>query len=618
VNLDRKAVNQHYLAPFLIATVLSGLLNPAPALARKPPQRIVKVGVAVTSEVKENKTWKSEFERRLGYSSRIFESEFNVKFKVQTYMTWNPKVKQQTMNALINDLQGRFALDKMDILIGLTQLEKTQNRESLADLHALGIARPFSGYMVVRYPKVPLYRVQEETVMTHELGHLFGAVHTNIKETVMAPIVVRQIPTRFDDANHDIIMQTRAVIFGKGIDAVSGQTAQQLIRSYKKMEAIDQKYDFYYSLGIFYLKLDQKDEAIRAWKAAAREPEAHARLYYDLGVLQANVGQDAEAVRHLTKAVSRFNTPQAKQDKIAAQKLIGTIYFKQRDYNGAYHSWNRALLMDPRNMDLKMNVAMAQMIRGQVDDAIRVFRDALDLDRSNAKVLSNLAYAYLKKGENKKAIHYLEQALRNAPKQTVQGVGGPMFADQPSEILRNLGLAYMGLENYKEAAKYLSKSCQMNSTTDCHENLGKLYFKIEKWDQCIGELAGVLPQRKEDANLYGILGVCMTRGGRSDQALALFQEGLKNIKDSGKEAQFHKNIGNLYLERGKWDLARFEFERAISKNGNDPDSHVGRAMAYMSLNRFYDAQQSLRRALTIRPQHQNARNLLSQVEARLG
>jgi len=601
----------------ILTLVLSVLfiLETIPARAASLPLREFKVGVVVSPEVQTSKKWKAAFEKRLAYASKIFRSAFNIKFVPVSYRDWDTENVTPTMENLIQDLQNRFPLKEVDMIIGLARLEEVANPEDVRDLHALGITRPFTGYMVLRYPKVSLFKIQEETVMIHELGHLFGALHTREADTVMAPVVVRQIPTAFDAENREIILQTRGVQFNKGMEVLQQGAIERLLNSYLRLKATAQRADFYYSLGLFYLKLGQKNETIRAWNAALEKGADHPRLHFDLGYLYIEVGDNDKAVRELSKAISGFSAPRFKREKLEALNLMGGAHFQRQDYAGAYQAWSTILRLDPKNAEAKVHVALVQIIRGQLDDGIRLLNEALRLKQKDPKILSNLGFAYLRKERYEKATGLFERAMQYAGEQTVTGPLGPLHAGEPSEINRGLGMGYLGLKDTPSALRHFETSCRMNASPNCQIQLGELYFKQQRWGACVGQLAGALKEVRDNPDLYGVFGVCLAKSGDPQTAIEVFQEGLNRAGDQKLKAQFNRNMGNVYLEHSQWDYARDQFRKAIQRDWGNADSHYGAALVYVSEGRYPEAQQALRNALNINPSHQGAKGLLTRVDA---
>ncbi|MCM8775484.1 MAG: tetratricopeptide repeat protein, partial [Candidatus Omnitrophica bacterium] len=270
-----------------------------------PPPRILRVGVAVTKDFKSVSDWKPKFERRLAYASKIFETEFGLRFVVSRYWDWSIPDGQQSTDHLLVDLMRRFPLKNVDLVIGLSRLTQEVFTPNKNDFDVLGRTQPFSGYLVLRYPETDLYKIQEETILVHELGHLFGAIHTGDPNTIMFPYVGKQIPSTFTKANRDIILLTRDMDFAKGINALDSETIERLLSSYLVFIQYDQPFEFYYALGHFYLRLGQDEEALRTFQAAEKLNQKLAKLYYDIGVVSWRLGKYEDARQALTKAISR-------------------------------------------------------------------------------------------------------------------------------------------------------------------------------------------------------------------------------------------------------------------------------------------------------------------------
>ncbi|OGW91985.1 MAG: hypothetical protein A3E74_08485 [Omnitrophica bacterium RIFCSPHIGHO2_12_FULL_44_12] len=83
-------------------------------------------------------------------------------------------------------------------------------------------------------------------------------------------------------------------------------------------------------------------------------------------------------------------------------------------------------------------------------------------------------------------------------------------------------------------------------------------------------------------------------------------------------AQFHNNLGTLFLHLNRPDDSVKEFQIAIQRNWNNDEAHFGLARAYVLQNRFPEAKQSLGYALQLNPNHKEAKKLLKDVEKSLG
>ncbi|OGW81007.1 MAG: hypothetical protein A3G33_01365 [Omnitrophica bacterium RIFCSPLOWO2_12_FULL_44_17] len=609
----------HALRLIIIPVLVFGYSLQSP-LVYAVPSRELRVGVAVTREYQSNREWKPLFERRLAYASKIFQNEFQIKFKPAKYWDWNPSNENRDMTYLLEDLKSQFPLNRMDVdfVIGLSRLFEVKTPEEMKDVDVIGRTQIFAGYIILRNPKKTLYQIQEETVLVHEIAHLFGAVHTNESNTIMYPIVYRQIPTRFDMKNQDIIRLTRDMNFKEGQRSLDQKTAKLLINNYKQLMGYDKSFGFFYALGIFYLKLGYYDDAANAWKAAIEVEPDNPQVRYDLGVLYYKRGNSKQAMKELARAVQKFDHPSQRGSKISALKMLGAAYYEVGDSNAAYRSWTQVLVLDPADQEAKLNLTTLKLKQGQVDDAIQSFQKA-SANENSPQVLSNLGSAYFQKGDYTKAIEYLNQALELAPKQkTRDGRVNELENWQPSEIYKRLGYCYLKLNQNQKALESFGQACSLNPSVECHERLGEIYFRMRDWQNTIRELSAVERQGEQSAELYGILGTAFTRLGQTTEAVSMFQKGLPLAKDSKVAAQFHNNLGTLFLHLNRPDDSVKEFQIAIQRNWNNDEAHFGLARAYVLQNRFPEAKQSLGYALQLNPNHKEAKKLLKDVEKSLG
>ena len=88
---------------------------------------------------------------------------------------------------------------------------------------------------------------------------------------------------------------------------------------------------------------------------------------------------------------------------------------KQGDYDAALTSYRLALRDRPNDQRVLQNMAIAHSKLGQLDDAVRCYRRALELDPALAGAHYGLAFLLLKRSEPAEAVQHLEQFLAQAP-----------------------------------------------------------------------------------------------------------------------------------------------------------------------------------------------------------
>ena len=566
--------------------------------------RKIRLAIAVSPGFQAQSNWRSEFEQRLTYASKIFESEFKLQLAPVKWRDWPVKREGDSPRVLLEDLQSRFPLkDDVDIVIGLTSV-KGGGASTIRDPDTIGQAKILSGYLVLRYPMNRLYRIQEQTVLVHELGHLFGAVHTGDASSIMFPVIDKQLPARFDPENHDIILGTRSIDFQRGVEAMPKLAIQRLLGSYLKMAVQDQPFDFFYMIGVLYLTLGQYEDTLKSWKKAASILPNFPRIHYDLGMIYYQLGDQQNAVKELTQAVQGFQFPSEKPDKAKALNALGSVFMSQNNLAGAYNAFSRALALDPKNKDVKRELAVIQMKQGQYNEAIRELEALLYQDPNNPKLLIPLGISSYEAKRYNESERYLTRALERSPR----------GADENIQAHNYLAKVYYQTKQHTKAIEQFQASCAASTNVNCLKGLAQMYFETEQWDQCIAELAQVLQLEKNDPDVYGTIAVALMRKGDYGKAFPLLREGLLYATDGKTAARLYQNTGHILLQTKQFDLAEKEFLLGISKDFSNQDCHFGLALAYIGAENPEGAKKALVDLLRLNPQNKKAAELLQKIE----
>jgi len=185
------------------------------------------------------------------------------------------------------------------------------------------------------------------------------------------------------------------------------------------------------------------------------------------------------------------------------------------------------------------NYGYSLLERGQLDEAIREFREALRLEPKHSKAHNNLGSVLIMKNKISEAIEEFREAVRLKPD----------FPDACS----NLGLAYARLGKYELAIENFDKALQLRPDwPEVYNNLGLAYAHLGEYDLAIQNYNEALALKPDYIYVYYNMALAMADQGRYDQAIERFNEALR-AEPNWPGA--HYNLGNIYYRQGRLNLA---------------------------------------------------------------
>lgn len=156
---------------------------------------------------------------------------------------------------------------------------------------------------------------------------------------------------------------------------------------YYRIAARDNPYnpDIYMARGSLFLNLGKYDSAVTQFTRAAELNDEDAEAYFNKGYAYYLQGRYREAIREENEAV--FRQP----DHINARLLIGDSYYSQQQYDSAM-VWYRDVYDEGyRNSVLSHIMAYIMDTQGKTDQAIKHYKEVVELDATNVEVMDRLA-----------------------------------------------------------------------------------------------------------------------------------------------------------------------------------------------------------------------------------
>ncbi|HKI85346.1 MAG TPA: tetratricopeptide repeat protein, partial [Thermoanaerobaculia bacterium] len=217
------------------------------------------------------------------------------------------------------------------------------------------------------------------------------------------------------------------------------------IRLFKEALAIDNSQpSTYIGYGDVLQRAHRFKEAEKAFHDALGLNPDSFKAYYDLGVTLSNQGHLDEAIKQYRKAL-KINP----HDPEAAKALnnLGAIALSRGDTDQAAGYFQKAVKESRINLESRFNLALIDLDRNKVDEAIKLLKEAANIDPNKEQVAVTLGMAYLRKGQNQDAYRSLLLVERLYPDNWVARLG--------------LAALYASVHRDKEAKKELDTALQL-------------------------------------------------------------------------------------------------------------------------------------------------------------
>jgi len=233
---------------------------------------------------------------------------------------------------------------------------------------------------------------------------------------------------------------------------------------------------------------------------------------------------------------------------------LGALSWRQcRDYRDIETLWRTTIVRNPDCWMAYSNLGSFLSARGNVDEAIRDFRKALELWPNQSKDHNNLGKALVQKGRIAEAMDHFQTALRVSPE------------DPDTES--NIGAASLQQGDADEAISHLRRAVEKwPRHAQGHINLGNALLQNREIDAAIAEYEKTLALPFDHAESHYSIGTALRQKGDVEEAIVHYRKALELRPDY---ANAHNNLGNALRQQGRTEEAVHEYEAALK---SEPDS----------------------------------------------
>jgi Flp pilus assembly protein TadD len=233
--------------------------------------------------------------------------------------------------------------------------------------------------------------------------------------------------------------------------------------------------------------------------------------------------------------------------------------------------------------------------------------------------------AYLSKNETSAAGRYLlgYALLRlNKPKESLAEYTEAARLQKPSaDDLKNVALAYVLLEDYEDAEKWMRRSIEMNDKDpDAWYGLGRILYTKQRFQAAANCFEWTLALDPKSVKAEDNLGLAYEGLNRTEDAIKAYRAALalESVSKESSSEQPMLNLATILIHHGRTDEALPLLVKAALISPRDPKIREQLGHLYLQQGRLEEAQHEFEEAVVLSPDSSAFHFLLGQVYRREG
>jgi Flp pilus assembly protein TadD len=245
--------------------------------------------------------------------------------------------------------------------------------------------------------------------------------------------------------------------------------------------------------------------------------------------------------------------------------ISGDMHFEHGDTEGAIQEFQRALCLDPANVNVHNSLGVCHAVRGDYEQALAQFSTAAALDDKDYMAAYNIGMVHRLLGRRETALESLERAV---------ALRADLF-----EILFQIGTLQMELARPHAAREHLERAARLRSKSEgVYRYLGDCYDALNLPDKAIAAYKKALRFNPSDPAALSALGCLFDRKGENPEISLVFCR--ESVALAPENPLFRKRLGMLHLKQNRLEDALRQFEAAAGL-GFDAEEEIRRVRARM-------------------------------------
>ena len=363
------------------------------------------------------------------------------------------------------------------------------------------------------------------------------------------------------------------------LDIREGNTNQAIARYESILEQDTKNIRALSGLTEIYAKTGDKQKQISSLKKILRIDPKHKGAFTMLAQLQfkeGNFKSVIELAKQFTSAVPGSNI---------ASNILGAAYLGTKEYDLAIEEFKKAVQMNPKDLLAQERLINAYTLNKEHDKAKAVLDNTISNSKKPEDVsafLSDLGLHALSSGDSKKALEYLNRALKENP-------------DNEKNYLK-LFAAYTELKEPDLALGALKKGVEkLPRSINLRVNLANGYVKLNKPDEGLKQYQYILENLdSKNSYAYHLMGDTYMMLNNESKAEDSYK---KAIQSNPKNIMAYNNLAWFYANKGvNLDQSLILAQKADSLSPNNPFVLDTIGMIYLKLNKLDRSIESLKQA----------------------
>jgi len=308
------------------------------------------------------------------------------------------------------------------------------------------------------------------------------------------------------------------------------------------------------------------------------------------GQILLSQGKPSQAVNALQAAL------QSNPNSGVAHDHLGKAFAQLGNFTRAENEWRDAVRLRPDLFDAQTDLAASlnrkQDWNGLYDAASTMIESrptAVDGYAFRAIAASNL-------GRKDQAEQDVQKAIEVAPKNAIG------YIQQGNLRLMD--------KRYPEAEKVFQTSLSLDpKSTDALNGLMRTYLAQKDTDKAVAAANAQIAKVPDSSGFYDLLGTALFEGKKDYQAAAVAFSKAIALDKTNSDA--YLKLGQAYLAAGSTDQALATYQQGVKDNPRDATLHVFLGEVYERNHSWEDAKATYRKALDLQPDNPIASNNLA-------